>query len=414
MKRALNRIIAFDIAFWKVIRYFSLPFIIFSISLVFSCGGGGGGGGSTGTGAGTAPKIPQAEILIGWWTEMPNSGAWPGYAENGCNFFNIGGANWFTAAEVRAQLDIVQSLGGKASIDMQRGSGFPELNLSDYTNFVNTVKTHPALWGYYIADEPDLCPERGLSVQECHDRLALDPGWYPITKAADPNHYSWLVCANAICPEFNDVADIVAIDSYPVYDDACEFCTNEIRRQPDIQQTGVDNAERLNKGPYIAMVQAFAAMRWSEPTLPEMKYQSFTALVQGARVILWWNDEWANDSIKNKVAQIQKMIRDVRTQLDSSIKNDPMVSVNQNLIAQDKLIFRYGIVGNAGALLAVNIANRGSSDGETLSAVQFTLPAGVRANQVEVIGEGRTLPVTNGVFTDNFDRFQVHLYRFSY
>lgn len=357
-------------------------------------------------------SIARAEILIGWFTDMSNSDAWPGYAKDGSNLFHLAGASWFTPAQVITKMDIIHNLGGKVSLDMKWTSGLPELSVSSYKSFVSKVKNHPAMWGYYIADEPDLCPERGLSVQECHNRLASNPGWYPITKAGDPNHYSWLVCANAICSDFNDAADIVAIDSYPVYKNACEFCTNEIRRQPDTQQTGVDNAKTINKGPYIAVIQAFAGRQWSEPTLPEMKYQAFSALVQGAKVILWWYDGWANSSIKNKVAQIQRMIREVRPQLDSSKKNDPAVSVNQNLIAQDKVIFRYGVVANTGALLAVNVANRGSSNGERLSAVQFTLPAGVRPKQVEVLGEDRSLPVANGMFTDNFDRFQVHLYRF--
>ena len=357
-------------------------------------------------------SIARAEVLIGWFTDLGNSDAWPGYAKDGSNLFHLSGAGWFTPAEVTTKMNIIQNLGGKVSLDMKGTSGLPRLSVSTYKDFISKVKNHPAMWGYYIADEPDLCPERGLSVQECHNRLTSNPGWYPITKTADANHYAWLVCANAICPQFNNAADIVAIDSYPVHKNACEFCTEEIRRQPDLQQTGVDNAKTINKGPYIAVVQAFAGRQWSEPTLPEMKYQAFSALVQGAKVILWWYDGWANSSIKNKVAEIQRIIRDVRPQLDSSTKNDPAVSVSQNLIAQNKLILRYGVVSTTGALLAVNVANRSSSNGETLSAVRFTLPAGLRPSQVEVMGEGRTLPVVNGVFKDNFDRFQVHLYRF--
>jgi hypothetical protein len=98
--------------------------------------------------------------------------------------------------------------------------------------------------------------------------------------------------------------------------------------------------------------------------------------------------------------------------MDNGITNYPRVSVNKNLIAQDKLIFRYGAHGNVGIILAVNIANRTSLGGQELSNVQFALPDGVRLSQVEVLTEARTLPVTNGVFTDNFNRFEVHAYRF--
>jgi len=36
----------------------------------------------------------------------------------------------------------------------------------------------------------------------------------------------------------------------------------------------------------------------------------------------------------------------------------------------------------------------------------------VHASQVEVLDEGRIIPVTDGAFTDSFSRFEVHVYRF--
>lgn len=361
----------------------------------------------------TIISAARAEILIGWCTEMTNSGAWSEYAANGCNFFHIGGANWFTAADVKAKLDIIQTLGGKASIDMKRGSGLPELSLSDYINFVNTVKTHPAVWGWYIADEPDLCPERRLSVAACRYRLATNPGWYRLTKSLDPSRFVWLVLANKISPGWNDCADIIALDTYPVYSGNTGFETRELRHQPDLMKSGLDWAEKYNKKPFIAVVQAFGNYgSWTEPNIGQMKYQVFSALVQGVKVILWFHDDWASDNIKNISAQVQRLIRDIRPQMDMGTINDPAVKVSQNLVAQNKFLFRYGLVDNIGAILAVNVASRDRAKGETLSNVQFTLPAGVRPSQVEVLGENRSLPVTNGVFTDDFKGFEVHSYRF--
>lgn len=362
----------------------------------------------------TSIYVARAEILMGWYTEASNSGAWAGYAANGCNFFHLSGANWFTASEVKAKLDIVHRLGGKASVDMKRESGLPELILSDYINFINTVKTHPAVWGWYIADEPDLCSERKLSVEECHHRLATNPGWYRLTKSLDPSRYVWLVLANKISPGWNDCADIIALDTYPVYYGYRGFETKELRRQPDLMKSGLDWAETYQKKPFIAVIQAFGGYgNWTEPNLSQMKYQVFSGLVQGVKVILWFHDGWASDHVKKIAAQVQRITRDISPQMDIGVKNDPTVTMSQNLIAQDRLIFRYGLVGKIGAILAVNVANRDSANGETLSNVQFTLPVGVRPSQVEVLGENRTLPVTKGVFTDNFKPFEVHAYRFA-
>ncbi len=361
----------------------------------------------------TSIYTARAEILMGWYTETNNSGAWSEHAANGCNFFHLSGANWFTAPEVKAKLDIVHRLGGKASIGMERESGLPELSLSDYTNFINTVKTHSAVWGWYIADEPDLCPERKLSVQQCHHRLATNPGWYRLTKSLDPSRYVWLVLANKISPGWNDCADIIALDTYPVHSGNTGFESRELRYQPDLMRSGLDWAEKYNKKPFIALIQAFGNYgSWTEPNLKQMKYQVFSALVQGVKVILWFHDDWASGNIKNISAQVQRLIKDIRPQMDIGTMNDPKVKVSQNLVAQDKFLFRYGLVDNTGAILAVNIASRDRVKGEPLSNVRFTLPTGVSPNQVEVLGENRSLPVTNGVFTDDFKGFEVHIYRF--
>lgn len=51
------------------------------------------------------------------------------------------------------------------------------------------------------------------------------------------------------------------------------------------------------------------------------------------------------------------------------------------------------------------------TDGGTGSRT-FTLPSGISGTSVEVVGEGRTLPVTNGTFTDSFaNEYTHHVYR---
>ena len=53
------------------------------------------------------------------------------------------------------------------------------------------------------------------------------------------------------------------------------------------------------------------------------------------------------------------------------------------------------------------------TDGGTGSRT-FTLPSGVNGGTVEVVGENRTLPVTNGTFTDSFATEATHhVYRVS-
>lgn len=99
----------------------------------------------------------------------------------------------------------------------------------------------------------------------------------------------------------------------------------------------------------------------------------------------------------------------MKAEMGNGITNDPGIAVSQ---PASNLAYRYGVNGNRHVILAVNIANRSTVSGQVLSNVQFTLPAGIRPSQVEVLNEGRILPVTDGVFTDNFSKYAVHAYSF--
>jgi hypothetical protein len=100
--------------------------------------------------------------------------------------------------------------------------------------------------------------------------------------------------------------------------------------------------------------------------------------------------------------------------MDNGYTNDPAVRVNQNLIADNKLMLRYGKNGNNNALLAVNIANRDDPNGLALKKVQFTLPSEISPAKIEVVGENREITAQGTTFEDSFEKFQVHLYRFTF
>ncbi len=97
---------------------------------------------------------------------------------------------------------------------------FPELsheckcsnNQEFLTYYVNTLKNHPALWGYYIADEVH---------SEYHGGLKI---YSDLIKSLDPNHPRLIVEEGSndpmeiffTFPSFmNDTTDILATDYYP-------------------------------------------------------------------------------------------------------------------------------------------------------------------------------------------------------
>ena len=349
----------------------------------------------------------KKELLVGWWTDPSNSPSWVGYANNGVNFLHFNSATAYSISQVRSCLDTANGLGMKVSIAMtiSQNVSHPWTG-PQFTTFVNAIKDHPAIWGWYLADEPELA----ANPVTAHYRLLTNPGYYALVKAADPNRPAWLVMSGSIKSGWNDVADMVGIDMYPSYGTA-EFQNRSMRNSYDTWESGLNYAGTNNKGPFIAVVQGFGSGHgpWDDLTLAEMKYHVMTAVVQGVDKILFWYDGWANAWTLNIAGQVQRMIRDMKTELENGRPNDPSIVVSQ---PATNLAYNHGANGNRHAILAVNIANRRNISGATLSNVQFTLPAGVTTTQVDVLDENRSIPVTNGSFTDTFNPFQVHAYIF--
>lgn len=349
----------------------------------------------------------KKEMLVGWWTDPSNSSAWPGYAANGVNFLHFNSATDYSISDLKTYLDIAQDLGMKVSISMTRTQNVPHPWTGDeFTTFVNAIKDHPAIWGWYLADEPDIAADS----KTAHSRLLTTPGYYPLVKTADPSRPAWLVMSGSIKSGWNDVADIVGLDLYPSYGKA-EFENPQLRNSYDTWKSGLNRECACNQVPFIAVVQGFGRGHglWDDLSLAEMKYHVLSAVVQGVNKILFWYDGWSNDWTLNIAAEVQRMIRDMRTEMENGIANDPAIVVSQS---PSNLAYNHGANGRRHVILAVNIANRDNIEGATLSNVQFTLPSGIGATQVEVLDENRTIPVTNGVFTDTFNPFQVHAYVF--
>jgi hypothetical protein len=365
--------------------------------------------------------LPAVDYKTGWWIDRDytSSSTLSTYGEQGNTLVLLAG--WFVDTDQMDStlnfLDQAQQSGIKMIVGLE-GGATPTMSISSFTTVVNTLKNHPALYGWYIGDEPELTDDQSL-LQSRHNLFANSPGYYSLLKSLDPSHPA-MISFNQPYNEsqwtnqsvFYDVTDIIGIHSYPFWTGA-EFGTEEGRSVYDVWQRGLTNSKNLGKD-FIATMQGFGdghGYPYRTPTVNELRYQVFTAMVQGVDKILFWIDSWGRESnmtkmIKNQIAQIQ----DIVPEMNYGITNDSRIKVS--VTDKNKLVYRYGIYGNRNVILAVNIANRRSPTGQVLSNVQFTLPLGVSVNSVNVMGENRTIPVNDGVFTDTFQRFTVHVYEF--
>ncbi len=355
-----------------------------------------------------APVGAQTDFLIGWWTDPDNSTAWAGYAASGANFLHLTGATEYDVPQIMTALDIAQSLGLKVSISLTRTehTSWP-WSAAQFTGFVNAIKGHPAIWGWYLADEPELSSAPEVS----RERLLRSPGYYPLIKAEDPARPAWLVFSGSVKSGWDGTADAFGVDLYPG-SGAAEFGNTQLRRAYDIWKAGLNSRPDNGAAPFIAVMQGFGSGRgpWRDLTAGEFRYLVFSAVAQGVDKILFWCDRWANRGSLGSVAQLLGFIREMRAELEKGVPNDSAIVVSESA---DRLAYLHGAAGNRHIVLAVNIANRSSIEGAPLPEVRFSLPAGFSTRTVEVLNEGRSIPVKAGAFSDAFARFEVHAYAFT-
>lgn len=355
---------------------------------------------------------------VGWWTDIYEPSKLAGYAAEGNTLVLAYGGGWFTSTsdrvKIKTYLDEADRQGIKVIVAMTKERNTPYgVPVQEFSETVSEFRNHPALYSWYLADEPELYTG---GWEETHSYLAANPGYYSLVKSVDTSNPVFITHdynRRELASSFFDVTDITGMHAYPFWSIDSEFARSDGRMLYDMWKEQIDEARGDGKD-FIATCQGFGdntQYPYRDPTINELRYQVFTAMALGADKILFWYDGWASDSMKAKVRTVMGEIQQVGDEINQGVTNDPAIGVSGNLVADGKLIFRHGAYSGTHAIVAVNIANRESENGLALNAVRFTLPSG--ASSVEVIGEQRSIPVVDNAFTDSFSRFQVHIYGFN-
>jgi hypothetical protein len=211
-------------------------------------------------------------------------------------------------------------------------------------------------------------------------------------------------------PEYLKGCDIASFDIYPVNHRSREVAGNlwfvargveRLRQWTDDQKpvwaciecTRIDNLER-------------------KPTPPEVRAEAWMALVHGARGLIYFVHQFKPKFSEAALLEDSKMLAAI-TALNQQITelapvlNSPTVT---NAIS---------VTNNDPALPVATMTKQ--FDGQTYlfavamrgqpTSVKFVARELADFTRVKVLGENRTLTSTNGIFTDEFGPWGVHLYR---
>jgi hypothetical protein len=276
------------------------------------------------------------------------------------------------------------------------------------------------------ADEPQLAgfePEK-LQYAYCVATSRGEPSWCGGQPVADSDHLWVTIQAPRGEPEqlapYTRVTDIHGVDHYPV--------TWAHRADPALHEIGTWTERIASVTPSGAVwttLQVCAsgssnpddAEQYVLPTRAQERYMIYDAIINGARSLAFyggnifrcWNDR------DEDLGWNWAFWDDVLGDLVSEIKADSPIApalvnpgTTRRLSADDattQVISRQG--ANESELWVIAARHGDGSEPVTISGLPASLAGG------SVYTEGRSVEVTDGSFTDTFDRWDVHVYRFS-
>ncbi len=318
-------------------------------------------------------------------------------ARNGVNMIFTHGENKRKAMEI---LDLANRNGIKVIVN----TGYPK-RLDDDTlkNWIHNtseltseIASHPALFGYFIADEPWWGGVPLNNLLKAYDTL----------KELDPYHPAWINAAPrgsiADHQQYSRAADIYGVDIYPVGSGGHSGLEDKTLSAVGRYVLHMNETVHHRK-PVWMVLQGFA---WKSlggtdngegyPTPAQDRFVVYDSLVEGAQGIVWWGLAFVKtasfyDTLFGTARELQTMtglLTDGK-ELGKAQVSNPAIRT-RTLEANGK---KYVIAVNG-----------------TANNVSATINPAFTAAGVKVFQENRSLPVKNGAVTDTFDAYSVHVY----
>lgn len=261
---------------------------------------------------------------------------------------------------------------------------------SKLKKIIKKYKDNPALWAWYLADEPQ---NYGITPENAEDL-------YNVVKKADPGHPVFMVhSVPSLYDDYAKACDIFAIDFYPVPKSTMIDMSNALA----IAQKTVKG-----KKPVWAAVQAYGHLKAGRrtPTPQEercMVYLSIVHDVKGVLWFAWWGPEMGgtleqkNPALFAEVLKLAKELKSLEPVLTApAVKQKFSVSTTGKKL---KCILKS--YNGIKYLFAVNPYP------EKIKA-KFSVPG---LKSVETLFENTKPKAKQTTFTQDFNQYDVHIYK---
>ncbi len=335
---------------------------------------------------------------------------WSGISEKDLKIYSTGKFNCVMpyGRTTRKQMDLAHKYGIKVIYSVKNlyaGSKWCPANIKTLADEkravldkVRSFRDHPALLAWYLNDELP---------QSYMPRLKAHQEW---VAAADPNHPTWAVLFQyRQVADYIETFDVIGTDPYPIPDKPASqagLWTAETHRQTQHARPMWQVPQLHNWANYRKTAAAKKGQR--TPTEDEVRSMAWQCICNGATGLVFysWRDVQRNPDVpfETQWTYLKKIAAEIDIAAPMLLSIDPPPAVKP-AAKPSWLNWLARSYKNKGYIFAVN-----NGDGE--GAVTFTLDKQVRT--VRVIGEGRSIEVKDGAFTDTFKKLQVRIYELNY
>lgn len=337
--------------------------------------------------------VATENFPLGWYDNINRQKTPAAVADEGMNLLvpYTGDSDF---AKIAAYLDAAEAAGVKVMLELPREivrAGDEEA----IAQFVERFKDRAALYGWYLYDEPEneVSPER---LRQAYEAIKSEDAQHPVAVA-----FFDLKIAN----RYRGALDIFLHHYYPLDVENSEFGGRRWRAFDQQIRAAANTAARVveSRQNFWFTVQAFEQQggnrSWRLPSATEERYMVYTAVLQGAKGLLFWAhyrapQPWI-DAILNPI------VREFQSYAPAF--NNPVgekIAVNGGkLLAklyQDPTTEKY-------ILLAIN------DEPQTIQP-NISLSSDLNLARATLMASQSTISVEDDVFNDTFAPYEVRIY----
>ena len=250
-----------------------------------------------------------------------------------------------TLAEANAlDIAIIANLGTEWGGLIKEGKGWTKKNEEMIRYNVERLRDNPAIWAFYLMDEPDL-DDRLIFKFGLEDELPTIPDWYTparakvyqrevrwyydVVKKYAPNH-PLMECYTRMDAIGMDGYDIHDSAAYPVHDNPA-YPNNKLYQATQRAQTSALACKYYGGGKksFIFSPQSYDRDHdiIGKGTILETRYVSFAPLTQGAQGIVYWCLWWSSrEMLETRIFPITRELNRAGPYMLGEWKNELVTS----------------------------------------------------------------------------------------